>query len=51
VILVVLLLYRPATTIPGVILVVLGVPVYFLFRMRMRRDRHAAQRIAELLEQ
>ncbi len=51
VILVVLLLYRPATTIPGVILVLLGVPVYFLFRTQMRRDRHAAQRIAEQLEQ
>jgi APA family basic amino acid/polyamine antiporter len=47
VILVILLLYRPTTTIPGVILVLLGVPVYFLFRSQMRRDRSAAQRIAE----
>ena len=34
VILVVLLLYRPATTVPGIIIVVLGVPVYFIFRGR-----------------
>jgi APA family basic amino acid/polyamine antiporter len=34
VILVVLLIYRPATTVPGVIIVLLGVPVYFLFKSR-----------------
>jgi len=32
VILVVLFVYRPATTIPGVVIVALGVPAYFLFR-------------------
>jgi APA family basic amino acid/polyamine antiporter len=32
VILVVLFAYRPATTIPGVVIVLIGVPVYFLFR-------------------
>lgn len=32
IILVVLLLYRPTTTIPGIVIVLLGVPVYFLFR-------------------
>jgi len=26
------LLYRPTTTIPGIVIVLLGVPVYFLFR-------------------
>ncbi len=50
VILIILLVYRPATTIPGVILVLLGVPVYFLFRTQMRRDRRAAQLIAEQVE-
>ncbi|MGC2402508.1 MAG: amino acid permease [Acidobacteriaceae bacterium] len=32
VILVILFIYRPATTIPGVIIVLLGVPAYLLFR-------------------
>jgi APA family basic amino acid/polyamine antiporter len=39
IILVVLLLYRPATTIPGIVIVVLGVPVYFIFRTRSRSDQ------------
>jgi hypothetical protein len=26
--------YRPATTIPGVLIVLIGIPAYFLFRMR-----------------
>jgi APA family basic amino acid/polyamine antiporter len=30
--LVVLLLYRPATTIPGFLMVAFGIPVYFLLR-------------------
>jgi APA family basic amino acid/polyamine antiporter len=34
VILVALLIYRANTTIPGIIIVLLGVPVYFLFRAR-----------------
>jgi len=34
VILAVLFLYRPATTIPGVVIVAIGVPVYFWFRSR-----------------
>ncbi len=37
VILAVLFLFRPATTIPGVIIVLIGVPVYFVFRTRSRR--------------
>jgi APA family basic amino acid/polyamine antiporter len=43
VILVVLLLYRPATTVPGIIIVALGVPVYFIFRGRStvtQRSQH-----------
>ncbi|PWU07269.1 MAG: amino acid transporter, partial [Terriglobia bacterium] len=32
VILIVLFLYRPATTFPGVAIVIIGVPVYFVFR-------------------
>jgi len=32
IILVVLLVYRPATTVPGVIIVLFGVPVYFFFK-------------------
>jgi APA family basic amino acid/polyamine antiporter len=35
-ILVTLFLYRPATTVPGLLIVLLGVPVYFLFRSRVR---------------
>jgi len=34
VILIVLFVYRPATTWPGLIIVLLGVPVYFLWRPR-----------------
>ena len=32
VILAILFLYKPATTIPGVVIVLIGVPVYFAFR-------------------
>lgn len=39
VILVVLFAFRPATTIPGVVIVLIGVPVYFLFRYSSGRDR------------
>jgi APA family basic amino acid/polyamine antiporter len=46
VILVVLLLYRPATTIPGVIIVLLGVPVYFLFRAKAASSQSSVDRIA-----
>jgi APA family basic amino acid/polyamine antiporter len=42
VILVVLFVYRPATTIPGVLIVLIGVPVYFLFRLQIQRDSKAA---------
>jgi basic amino acid/polyamine antiporter, APA family len=34
VILGILLIYRPATTLPGIFIVLLGVPVYFLFRAK-----------------
>jgi APA family basic amino acid/polyamine antiporter len=36
VITVVLFLYKPATTVPGVVIVLIGVPVYFLFRRSAR---------------
>ena len=39
VILAVLFAYRPATTVPGVVIVLIGVPVYFLFRYQTARDR------------
>jgi APA family basic amino acid/polyamine antiporter len=32
VILAILFLYRPATTVPGLVIVLIGVPVYFVFR-------------------
>ncbi len=41
-ILVVLFLYRPTTTWPGLGIVILGVPVYFLVRSRNRRNEAAA---------
>jgi APA family basic amino acid/polyamine antiporter len=31
-ILAVLVVYRPATTFPGVVIVLIGIPVYFVFR-------------------
>jgi basic amino acid/polyamine antiporter, APA family len=39
VILVVLFAYRPGTTIPGVVIVLIGVPVYFVFRYASMRAR------------
>lgn len=46
VILVVLFAYRPATTIPGVVIVLIGVPVYFLFRYSSGRElRRSGNRI------
>jgi basic amino acid/polyamine antiporter, APA family len=41
-ILAVLFTYRTATTIPGVIIVLLGVPIYFAFRYQRKNDRTAA---------
>src|SRR5229473_5061389 len=38
VILAVLFAYRPATTIPGVVIVLVGVPVYFLFKYQTERE-------------
>ena len=38
VILAVLFVYRPATTIPGVVIVLIGVPVYFLFKYQTERE-------------
>jgi basic amino acid/polyamine antiporter, APA family len=38
-ILAVLFLYRRATTIPGVIIVLIGIPVYFTFRYQAERER------------
>lgn len=42
VILGVLFVYRPGTTIPGVLIVLIGVPVYFVFRAQTERDRKPA---------
>jgi APA family basic amino acid/polyamine antiporter len=42
VILAVLFAYRPATTIPGVVIVLIGVPVYFLFKYQSERERKRA---------
>ena len=39
VILIMLFAYHPATTIPGVIIVLIGVPVYFAFRYKSERER------------
>jgi APA family basic amino acid/polyamine antiporter len=39
IILAVLFVYRTATTIPGVVIVLIGVPVYFLFRHQTGRAR------------
>jgi APA family basic amino acid/polyamine antiporter len=39
VILAVLFRYRPATTIPGVVIVLIGIPVYFAFRRAADRDQ------------
>src|SRR4029077_1695681 len=46
VILAVLFGYRTPTTIPGVVIVLIGVPVYFLFKRQMERDRNRAERSA-----
>jgi basic amino acid/polyamine antiporter, APA family len=40
VILTILFLYRTATTIPGVVIVLIGVPVYFAFRYQSGRTRN-----------
>jgi APA family basic amino acid/polyamine antiporter len=39
IILIALLLYRPTTTVPGIVIVLLGVPVYFLFRAGASSDQ------------
>jgi hypothetical protein len=41
-----LFVYRTATTIPGVVIVLIGVPVYFLFKRQMERARNRAGRSA-----
>jgi APA family basic amino acid/polyamine antiporter len=38
-ILAVLFIYRRATTIPGVVIVLIGIPVYFAFKYQAERDR------------
>jgi basic amino acid/polyamine antiporter, APA family len=45
-ILAVLFAYRPATTIPGVVIVLIGVPVYFLFKFQTERERNRAGKSA-----
>ena len=45
VILVILFAYRPATTFPGVLIVLIGVPVYFLFRSQRDRNAKADQKL------
>jgi APA family basic amino acid/polyamine antiporter len=48
VIMVVLFTYRPKTTIPGVIIVLLGIPVYFAFRFRREKsERSLASQAAQ----
>ncbi len=42
VILAILFLYRPETTFPGLVIVLIGVPVYFVFR-RASADKTAAK--------
>jgi basic amino acid/polyamine antiporter, APA family len=42
IILTVLFLYRPSTTIPGVLIVLIGVPVYFLFKRQRESDKKRA---------
>jgi basic amino acid/polyamine antiporter, APA family len=44
VILLVLFVYKPATTIPGVLIVLIGVPVYFFFRFQMQREQKAVEK-------
>jgi APA family basic amino acid/polyamine antiporter len=44
VILLVLFVYKPATTVPGVLIVIIGVPVYFFFRFQMQRERKAMEK-------
>jgi APA family basic amino acid/polyamine antiporter len=38
IILVLLFAYRPATTVPGIVIVLLGVPVYLIFRAKARAE-------------
>jgi hypothetical protein len=40
----ILFAYRPATTFPGLLIVLIGVPVYFVFRFRLQRDRANANK-------
>jgi len=46
VILAVLFVYRPATTIPGVMIVLIGVPVYFLFKYQTERENDRTRKSA-----
>lgn len=41
-----LFIYRTATTIPGVIIVVIGVPVYFAFRYQAKRERAETEEVS-----
>jgi APA family basic amino acid/polyamine antiporter len=41
-ILAVLLIFRRATTIPGVVIVLIGIPVYFVFKYQAERERNRA---------
>lgn len=44
-ILMVLFVYRSRTTVPGVVIVLLGVPVYFAFRFRQGRNQKPCSRL------
>lgn len=46
VILAVLFRYRTATTIPGVVIVLIGIPVYFAFKRAAARDQNKAEKSA-----
>ena len=50
IILSVLFVYRPATTIPGLVIVLIGVPVYFLFKKQLNRDQNLAAKLDRSLD-
>jgi len=49
IILAVLFVYRPATTVPGVVIVLIGVPVYFLFKHQTKREQEQKQAAKSVL--
>ena len=45
----VLFIYRTATTIPGVIIVLIGIPVYFIFRYQAKRARLEEKSVGDVV--